>query len=76
MIQLDTNVHAQKLRNDPQAWCGGKEVPDGVRRFGNWWPFAFGLLCVAYASNSRDEEERSDPAQYEVGSLALAARPL
>jgi hypothetical protein len=46
----------------------GKEVRDGSRRFGNWWPVAPGVLCLACQSKSRDEEEEHPNAvRYEVG---------
>ena len=50
------------------AWCVRKEVRDGSRRFGNWWPVAPGVLCLACQGNSRgEEEERPNAVRYEVG---------
>src|SRR6266478_6437965 len=34
-----------------------KKVPDGFRGFSYWWPFDFGLLCLACQSQARREEE-------------------
>src|SRR6266404_6625646 len=51
-----------------------RKVTDGFRIFGNWRPFAFGplgLLCRAYQSKSRGEEEYPNAVRYEVGCDAI-----
>jgi hypothetical protein len=63
-LETRTETHAAGIRIN--SLLRGKEVPNGIRTFGDSRCIGRGLLYLAYQFQSTGEEERPDLVQYEV----------